>query len=321
MDTAKEAVRVYLKYCKEQKGLSEKTLKAYSIDLNQCLKKLKESTDRWNDHRENVQNDLMRLCRKEFLNQYAADLYGMYKPRSARRKIAVLKAFFRFMEYEEWIETNPFNKIRVQHRVPKVLPKTIPSRLVEQLLRVGHTAMEDSESTRLQQKLALRDTAILELLFASGMRIAELCTLTKENVDLSDGVIRISGKGSRERMIQICNLGVLKVLKAYRKEFADKINQTGYFFINQRGNRFTEQSARCVVRKYSELAGISMHITPHMFRHTFATLLLEEGVDIRYIQQMLGHSSITTTEIYTQVTSSKQKAILETKHPRNRMKV
>lgn len=132
--------------------------------------------------------------------------------------------------------------------------------------------------------------------------------------------MKFYGKGSKERIIPIENFSVLNILRKYCSLFSGEISASGYFFVNKLGRRTTEQSVRGMINSYCKLCGIEMHITPHMFRHSFATLLLEEDVDIRYIQRMLGHSSITTTQIYTHVTSTKEKEIIKNKHPRNKLK-
>lgn len=167
--------------------------------------------------------------------------------------------------------------------------------------------------------VALRNVLILELLFATGMRVSELCSLKTKQINFIDFVIRIYGKGSKERLIQICNTSVCRLIDKYKETIEQKEND--YFFLNRLNNRLSEQSVRYMIDDYARNAQISQHITPHMFRHSFATLLLEEDVDIRYIQQMLGHSSITTTQIYTHTSISKQKMILETKHPRNKLEI
>lgn len=136
-----------------------------------------------------------------------------------------------------------------------------------------------------------------------------------------DGTILIYGKGSKERRLQIGNSDVLEILNEYFIEFQDVISKCNKFFVNQLGHSLSDQSVRRLIKKYSKLAGINLHITPHMFRHTFATALLEADVDIRYIQEMLGHSSINITEIYTHVALAKQRDILTTKHPRKNMRV
>jgi integrase/recombinase XerD len=165
----------------------------------------------------------------------------------------------------------------------------------------------------------MRDIAILELLFATGARVSEVCSLKVESININDGYIKIYGKGSRERVIQIEKKDVIKALLDYEKAFLGSITATGFFFINRLNNRMSEQSVRLMVRKYAKMANCKKDVTPHMFRHSFATLLLEEDVDIRYIQKLLGHSSITTTQIYTHVSTAKQKEILAMKHPRNKI--
>lgn len=142
-----------------------------------------------------------------------------------------------------------------------------------------------------------------------------------ENIDLISGNIDIYGKGAKERKIQVGNPDVMKALNTYYSEFYESVKECGYFFTNRLGHRLSEQSVREMINKYTGVATIEQHITPHMFRHSFATYLLEEDVDIRYIQHMLGHSSIQTTEIYTHVSMRKQKDILEQKHPRNGLRV
>ena len=133
------------------------------------------------------------------------------------------------------------------------------------------------------------------------MRISELCSLKPSDIDLESNNILIYGKGAKERVIQIGNQEVIAALKLYKEAFGNDIDSCGYFFVNRLQHKLSDQSVRFMINHYAELAGISQHITPHMFRHSFATLLLEQDVDIRYIQRMLGHSSISTTEIYTHV--------------------
>lgn len=161
----------------------------------------------------------------------------------------------------------------------------------------------------------------MELLFASGVRVYELCNLKLSDVDLKGKFIKVYGKGSKERYIQLTNKEVITALKLYQKEYLTEIKATGFYFINNRGDKISEQSVRFMVNKYAKSVNLELHITPHMFRHTIATLLLEENVDIRYIQEFLGHSSITTTQIYTHVSQNAQKKIFSKKHPRNKLKV
>lgn len=174
----------------------------------------------------------------------------------------------------------------------------------------------ENAKTTYRRRNALRDAAVIELLFSTGMRISELCSLGMNDINLYDRTVLIYGKGAKERRIQIGNDDVINILEIYKKNFQDEIQQCMHFFATQTGNPLSDQSVRRMINKYASLAAIELHITPHMFRHTFATSLLEADVDIRYIQEMLGHSSINVTEIYTHVAMSKQRDILTTKHPR-----
>lgn len=296
-------IKRYLDYCQFNKGLSQKTVKAYRIDLTQFAEHCTGS--QWTE--------------RSVINDYIAELQKRYKVRSTKRKLATVKAFFNYLEYEEIIESNPFAKLRIRLNEPFVLPRTIPIDTIEILLRSAYSEKDKYTKGGTQWRAGCRDVAVLELLFASGMRVSELCSLTTESIDLQDGTVRIYGKGSRERIIQIGNADVMSALRTYYNAFSSDIVRGGPFFLNRLNHRLSEQSVRFMINKYAMRSNIALHITPHMFRHSFATLLLEENVDIRYIQQFLGHSSILTTQIYTHVTSKKQREILSDRHPRNKM--
>lgn len=295
----------YLEYCKAQKGLDKKTIKAYRTDLNQFMSF--NSSDILNTSISDIEN-------------YIGYLHQNFKPKTARRKLASLKSFYRFLEYKDCIEQNPFNKIKTKFREPILLPKTIPLYMMETLLTTMYKELSLAH-TLYRKKRTLLDIAICETLFSTGMRISELCNLKSSNVELYNGTIRIYGKGAKERMIQIGNKDVLLILEKYEAEYMSAINKSGYFFVNPNATQLSDQAIRRMIKRYCSLASIDLHITPHMFRHTFATSLLEADVDIRYIQEMLGHSSITVTEIYTHVALSKQREILTAKHPRQNFKI
>ncbi len=281
--------------------MDKKTIKAYRIDLDQFVNYISETqlTD--------VTQDTLEL--------YISCLHQKYQPKTVKRKIAFLKAMIHYSEYKGVIVQNPFSKMQIRFREPVILPKTIPLHTVEYLLKVIYR-QQTSTKTAYQRKNAIRDAAVCELLFATGMRISELCSLNVTDVNLQDGTILIYGKGSKERRLQLGNKDVITALENYKSEFSTEITDCQNFFVNQSGRPLSDQSARRMITKYTKLAAIDLHITPHMFRHTFATSLLEADVDIRYIQEMLGHSSINITEIYTHVAVSKQRDILTSKHPR-----
>ncbi len=302
MDNLQTHINNYLTFCEFQKRLDAKTLKAYRIDLKQFIT-------------HTPSNDISEI-NPDILETFIIILHQQYKPKTVKRKIATLKAFFHYLEYKDLLEHNPFNKVQIKFREPAILPKIIPLRTVETILSTIYKTQFNAK-TPYQRRNALRDAAVIELLFSTGMRISELCSLRTSDVNLYEGTILIYGKGSKERLIQIGNTDVTNILRKYQKSYKNEIIQCGYFFANQNAKVLSDQSVRRMINKYSSLAAVDLHITPHMFRHTFATSLLEADVDIRYIQEMLGHSSINITEIYTHVATSKQRDILATKHPRN----
>ena len=303
MQDLQDWISRYLLDCKYQKDLDSKTLKAYRIDLEQFSALISQNN-----------LELTREGRME----YISDLHQRYKPRTVKRKIASVKAFCGYLEYEELVKENPLSRLRLKLNPPLILPRTIPLSVIEAILTAAYQAREDARTSE-QQKSALRDIAVLELLFAAGARVSELCALQYGDVQLEEGAIKIYGKGAKERFVQIANQDVLNALCRYRENYKDAIEQAGTFFVNRSRRPLSTQSVRAIVNKYCKLAGVESHITPHMYRHSFATLLLDEGVDIRYIQQLLGHSSIVTTQIYTHVTGKKQLDILSEKHPRNKI--
>lgn len=296
----------YLEYCKNQKRLDPKTINAYRIDLSQFSK-------------QNIAPNASDIT-SDMLENYVATLHQKFKPKTVKRKIASLKAFFHYLEYKEITIINPFNKIKLHFREPVILPKTIPLHTVETFLSAIYNQYHNAKNTY-QRDCALRDVAVIELLFATGMRISELCSLKINDVNLYDRTVLIYGKGAKERLIQIGNDDVAKILNTYKSTFLTKMQKCHHFFANPNGTALSDQSVRRMIKKYTSLAGIELHITPHMFRHTFATSLLEADVDIRYIQEMLGHSSINITEIYTHVAMSKQRDILTAKHPRKNFEI
>lgn len=305
MNTLNDYISEYIEYCEYRKRLDGKTLKAYRIDLKQYELFCSVPTD---------------FASRITVDKFITQLHKQYKPKTVKRKIASLKAFFHYMDYKELLSENPFAKLDIRFREAKLLPKTIPFHSIQAFLSTLYAQKEQAKSAY-QLHCCIRDIAVIELLFATGVRISELCSLKPSDIDLTSNTILIYGKGSKERILQLGNPEVIAALKLYQETFQKSIDACGYFFVNRLQHKLSDQSVRFMINRYAELAGISQHITPHMFRHSFATLLLEQDVDIRYIQKMLGHSSISTTEIYTHVSNTKQKDILVNRHPRNLMRV
>ena len=298
MQSLSALIDEYLENCRYKKKLSAHTLKAYTIDLQQFLG---FANGPW--------------MAKETIALYIKHLNQSFAPRSVKRKLASVRAFFYDLEANEILTVNPFSKLHIHIQSPQQLPRVIPTEMVKSLLERAYSAFKSG------QKDALRDIVVLELLFSTGLRVSELCALTRETFLLSDESLRllVYGKGRKERVIQIKTPELIAVLKAYWQENEARIRTQGAILYNRRGRPLSPQSVRGIIKKYVGLTGQSERITPHMFRHTFATSLLESGMDIRYIQALLGHSSITTTQIYTHVAASQQALLLAEMHPRGKM--
>lgn len=299
MPSLSENIIQYLHTCEFEKKLSYDTLKAYRIDLAQFAAFAQGST-----------------VDKALLGRYVAHLNQRFAPRSVKRKLASVRAFYSTLEESERIEESPFRRFRLHIVYPKELPRSIPTKTVEAILREAygqHQATGD--------RWALRDILVLELLFDTGMRVSELCKLTPETFQIGSNSLRllIHGKGRKERALQIATTEVVSLAEQYLVEFSAGIHDTGFILLNRRRRPLTTQGVRQIISHHIQAAAVQDHITPHMFRHTFATALLDGGVDIRYIQTLLGHSSISTTEIYTHVATGQQSAILAKRHPRNEM--
>lgn len=295
-----EDIKEYLQFCEEQKRLDKKTIKAYRIDLFQyatCV------------------FDKEKAFEKAVFEGYLRGLHSKYGEKTVKRKIASIKAFAKYLIHYKEYEIVSFVNINTKFRESKKLPKVIELYNIRSLLANMYKRRRSLLSHN-EINILMRDIAIIELLLGTGIRVSELCNLTLAEVDLISGVLKINGKGAKERILAISNKNLLYALKKYTNSVKNRYNES-FFFQNRLGNKLSEQSVRFIIKKYTNLAGITQKITPHMFRHSFATLLLEQDVDIRYIQRMLGHSSISTTEIYTFVSSSKQREILLNKNPRN----
>lgn len=302
----RHAIDNYLKHCSIEKNLSSKTLKAYETDLMQFCSFLKGFVNLQGIHE----------IDKTHIRAYLADM-SLLKPKSIKRKVASLKALFTFLEFEDLIQPNPLRKMRIRIKEPKTLPTVMNIEEVSKIYSIVFDYKHRLDSSdSFAYFTALRNVVVIELLFTTGARVSEISNIKPCNINLETGNIKLLGKGSKERNIQICSSESLAILNEYYESFSSKIIACNYFLINRLGKKLSEQSIRTIVKNITNSADISKRITPHTFRHSFATLLLEQDVDIKYIQAMLGHTSILTTQLYTHVNSAKQYEILKTKHPR-----
>ncbi|WP_415717031.1 tyrosine-type recombinase/integrase [Maridesulfovibrio sp.] len=298
------AIKSFLKYCSLERALSPLTLNAYQKDLDQFKSiTTAESYD-------------VKDIDKELIRSYLYVINDRYKPKTLKRKLATLKSFFNFLEREDIISVTPFRKLHIKIDRSKHIPKTIKESSLSQILKYAYLEQRKFCPTSKIYRETTRDICVLELLFATGIRVSELCGISPTEIDLKNNKLKINGKGNKQRMIPLCEKKSLKILKEYTHLYADILHDSTSFFLNRDLRPLSDQSVRRIIKKYSSIAGVTENITPHMFRHTIATMLLENGVDIRNIQILLGHSSLSVTEIYTHVSLSSQREILLKKHPR-----
>lgn len=303
------AIEEFIQHCRCERALSGKTLKAYGTDLSQFR----------NFMRDDVSVRLIEEVERDGLRDYLRRLGERYAPRTVRRKVATLKSFFTHMEFNDLVAINPLRKMRISIKEPRSLPRVISLQDVRRLFRHMYGKARSGMTSERRQDEAIRDAAVMEVLFATGMRVAELAGLTVNDVDLQRGSVRIMGKGNRERIVPLCNQQACDALQAYSARSARSESECKRFFVNRLGRPYSEQSVRFMIRKRVREAGIWCHVTPHMFRHTVATLLLGNGMDIRQIQHLLGHTSIATTQIYAHVDDRSHRRLLQQKHPRRQI--
>lgn len=301
-----EVIAEFLWHCRFEKQLDEKTIKAYQVDLRQMAEIIDETTD-------------IFTMSKTTIKQYIQSI-AHFKHKTIKRKVATLRSMLNYLEceYEEYI--NPMRKMQIKMKDPIRLPVVMSLEEIRRILNFLYMQItEGRPCNSYSYKAVVRNIAVVELLFASGMRVSELCNLKNKDVDMENGEVRIIGKGNKERIIHICQPETRKALYHWLELKNGECESQAPFFTNRLQRGLSSQSVRHTVRHIISATGIEKHITPHTFRHTFATLLLEEDVDVRYIQSLLGHSSIATTQIYTHVNPNKQRQILQTKHPRRRI--
>jgi len=288
-------LQVFLDFLSVEKGLSANTVLSYSRDVQKLFRFFRKEKINWLKAGE---EDLIRFIH----HQSRAGL----SPRSMARVISSLKSFYRFLVLDGILKKNP----AVNLSSPKTwlaLPKFLTVKEVESLL-----SQPEEENVR-----GIRDKAMLELLYATGLRASELVSLKIKDLNMEDGFLLCLGKGGKERLVPIGESAVEAVQK-YRDEARPKLlKQTSEFlFVTQRGGAFTRQGFWKLLKGYARKAGLDLKISPHILRHSFATHLLERGADLRSVQLMLGHSQITTTQIYTHVSRKRLRRVYDKFHPR-----
>lgn len=280
----------YLNYCRTHKRLSEHSIRAYQNDLRGFIKF--ES------------NDIIAYI--DYLSKKTK------KVSTLKRKIASLKVFFQYLEENNLIKQNILASKRFKFCEEKNLPKTISINDLTTIFDYLKLKQKNATSEYEKEK-ATRNFLIISLLLSTGLRISELCQLKLTDFNLSSRTLSILGKGKKERLIYIGNDQTYQFLLEYINRYSHLMNP--YIFYGNKSSFLSEQSVRLILKTITAKLNLNKIITPHMFRHSFATMLLDNDVDIRYIQQILGHSSIAVTQIYTHVSQQKQQEILSKNNP------
>ena len=300
--TALQKIDPYLRFLRTSKNLDEKSISAYSSDLKQFQK--------W------FLSTKYKSVEPAAIEEYISMLQNVkqLKDTSVKRKYVSLKAFFGYVDER----INLFRRVRF--KTEKRLPKTLSLEEVVRMLKVLAKCLDASESDY-RRRLCIRDYAVIEVLFCTGIRIGELVKIRMGDIDLASGEILINGKGRKQRLIFISSGQVVQKIREWldvRESFRPK---TDHLFVNRNGGVLSIYTVENIFTKYRDLSAINKNATPHYLRHTFATCLLENGADIREVQELLGHSSISTTQIYTEVSVSRKKQILKKFNARNTLKV
>lgn len=289
----------YIFYMKTNKNIDIKTEKAYKSDLklfcdwchDNCIKSIETNT---------IQNYIT----------YLIDIRKL-KSTTIKRKYIVFKAFFKHYDCTDIIYE------KISFKIYKRLPKTLNKTELQQLINTTYSYL-NSQKSEYKKSIATRDAAMLDLLFTIGLRIGELSEIKINDIDLLENTILIHGKGKKERVLYISSNEVIKIIKLWLTKRQYFLPKSNHLFINKYGNKLSIYGIENVFFKYRDMTGINPNATPHYLRHTFATQLIENGADLRSVQELLGHSRISTTEIYTEICIEHKKKVLMNYNFRNK---
>jgi integrase/recombinase XerD len=293
-----QASQDYKNYLKIERGLSANSISNYSLDLQ----KLKDYLDEHNISESPVQ------IGQETVQQFIYDVAKAINPRSQARIISGLKGFFNYLVFEDYRTDNPMDLIETP-KIGRKLPDTLSIDEINQLISAIDLSKPEGE----------RNRAILETLYGCGLRVSELVNLRLSDLYFDEDFIKVTGKGNKQRFVPISNINQ-KYINIYRNEVRSHLpiqkEHNDFVFLNRRGKQLTRAMIFTIIKRLAETIGLKKNISPHTFRHSFATHLLENGADLRAIQQMLGHESITTTEVYMHVNRKHLATVLNKYHPR-----
>ncbi len=291
----KNCLEAFLDYLNLQRGFSKNTIESYKNDLlpfaQEMLKK-------------NIKVE--SLIKKDIMSYIELRRKRGFSSRTQARFLSALRSFYKFLQFQKWLDSNPAEEVDTP-KILKGLPRFLSYEEVEALLS------SPDEST----PNGIRDKAMLELLYATGLRVSELINLKLNQIIKDIPLIKVFGKGSKERLVPVTEKA-MDYLEKYINEVRDKKNKYSidYLFLNNWGKPFTRQRFFQIIKDYAKKAGIKKQISPHILRHSFATHLLENGADLKSLQMLLGHSDISTTQIYTHITEERLRKLYDKYHPR-----
>ncbi|MGI6520975.1 MAG: site-specific tyrosine recombinase XerD [Fermentimonas sp.] len=294
----KEHAREFKRYLLLEKGLSANTIDAYLTDLQKLISFVE------------ARGVALEEVETTHLEEFLAELHDQgISPRSTARVISGIKSFFDFLKLNDDGRDDP-TKLLEAPKIGMKLPVVLSVEEIDAILSVIDVSTPEGT----------RNYAIIELLYSCGLRVSELTNLRYTDLFLDEGFIRVEGKGSKQRLVPISETAIRKIRNwlPYRRDINTKRGQEEFLFVSSRGKAISRVTVFHYIRKYAEAAGIQKEISPHTFRHSFATHLLERGANIRVIQEMLGHEKITTTEIYTRIDRNFLRQEIIEHHPRNK---
>ena len=284
-------------YLQIERGLSKNTVMSYSHDISSFVDFMENS-----NIKESPQN-----CSKETLQQFIFTQSKLIGSNSQARRVSALKSFFNFLIFENYCQDSPADLIEAP-KIGRKLPQILNTNEIEKIL----------DGIELNKSQGQRNRAIIETLYGSGLRVSELVEITLSNIFIKENIIRVNGKGGKQRLIPLGSYSK-KFIQIYVDEIRpfEKIKDEDILFLNRNGKKMSRAMIFTIIRNAAKKVGIKKKISPHTFRHSFATHLLENGADLRTIQLLLGHESIITTEIYTHLDNKHLKKVMEEFHPRN----
>ncbi|MEC8547461.1 MAG: site-specific tyrosine recombinase XerD [Bacteroidota bacterium] len=284
-------------YLQIERGLSKNTVMSYSHDISSFVDFMENS-----NIKESPQN-----CSKETLQQFIFTQSKLIGSNSQARRVSALKSFFNFLIFENYCQDSPADLIEAP-KIGRKLPQILNTNEIEKIL----------DGIELNKSQGQRNRAIIETLYGSGLRVSELVEITLSNIFIKENIIRVNGKGGKQRLIPLGSYSK-KFIQIYIDEIRpfEKIKDEDILFLNRNGKKMSRAMIFTIIRNAAKKVGIKKKISPHTFRHSFATHLLENGADLRTIQLLLGHESIITTEIYTHLDNKHLKKVMEEFHPRN----